>query len=90
MKKVVDGKEVEMTPDEVAARQAEEAEWAARRIPTNDEIDQSALNEALTAEGSVTRAMGDILFGVIKGTIPVTPSLTKQQFVTMLRAKMRT
>lgn len=90
MKKVVNGIEIEMTADEIAVRQAEEAAWAARRIPTNDETDQDELNRALTAEGSVTRALGEIVFGLASGRIPINPSLTKQQFVTMLRAKMRT
>lgn len=88
--KIVDGKIVEMTAEEVTARQAEDAAWAARKIPTNDEIDQDELNRALAAEGSVTRALSEIVFGIAKGTIPVTPSLTKQAFITMLRAKMRT
>lgn len=57
--------------------------------PTVDEIDAAALNLALTQPGTVTRAMGEILFGVIKGTIAVTPSLTKAQFAAMLKAKMR-
>lgn len=90
MKKIVDGVEVEMTPQEVADREAEEAAWAARYIPTIDEIDQDELNRALAAEGSIVRAGLEILFGVIKGTIPVTPALTKAQFVAMLKARMRT
>lgn len=58
--------------------------------PDLNAIDQDALNAALAADGSVLRALAEIVFGIVKGTIPVTPSLTKQQFVTMLKAKMRT
>lgn len=54
------------------------------------QIDTDALNVALVQDGSVVRALAEIVFGIAKGTIPVTPSLTKQAFVTMLRAKMRT
>jgi hypothetical protein len=57
--------------------------------PTLDQMDTASLNDALTAPGTFTRALGEILFGVIKGTIPVTPALTKPQFVAMLKAKMR-
>lgn len=56
---------------------------------TLDQIDIAALNEALTAPGTVTRALGEVVFGIIKGTIPITPSITKQQFVALLKAKMR-
>lgn len=54
------------------------------------QMDLDALNAALAQDGSVVRALAEIVFGIAKGTIPVTPSLTKQAFVTMLRAKMRT
>ena len=90
MRKFLDGIEVEMSAGEIVARQVEEAAWAARRVPTNDETDQEELNRALAAEGNVARALAELLFGVIKGTIPVNPALTKPLFVAMLKAKMRT
>jgi hypothetical protein len=57
---------------------------------TPDQLDTQALNAALTQPGSVTRAMGELLFKVMKGTevIPQ-PSLTKNQFVQKLKALMR-
>lgn len=58
--------------------------------PTPDELDLAELNAIMLAQGSVGRATLEILFGVIKGTIPVTPSLTKSQFKTMVKNMMRT
>lgn len=58
--------------------------------PTLDQIDLRALNEALAAEGSVVRAIAEIQFGMIKGTIPVQPSLTKSAYIALLKARMRT
>lgn len=88
MKKVVNGIEIEMTADEIAVRQAEEAAWAARRIPTNDEIDQDELNRALAAPGSLMRAIAEVQFGMIKGTIPVNPALTPATYKALLASKM--
>lgn len=57
---------------------------------TDSQRDDTALNDALAAEGSVFRALAEIVFGVVKGTIAVTPSLTKAQFIAMLKQRMRT
>lgn len=54
-----------------------------------DADDLAAINAALTQPGTVTRALGEILFGVIKGTIPVQPGLTKPQFVALVKSRMR-
>lgn len=54
-----------------------------------DALDNATLNAILTEPGSVVRAMAEIQFGMIKGTIPVTPSLTKQQYLGMLKQRMR-
>lgn len=91
MIKIVNGEEVEMTDDEVKAREAEEAAWAARRIPTSDEIDQDALNKALAEPGSIVRAMADVMMAEInklrvKGG---DAAYTKAQFVAALKGKMR-
>jgi hypothetical protein len=77
---VITGEEVEL-PD---------AEPSNEPPPDLSKIDTDELNRVLAQEGSVVRALSEIVFGLAKGTITVTPSLTKQAFVTMLRAKMRT
>lgn len=90
MKKIVNGIEVEMTPEEISAREAEEEAWNNRPPPDWDALDTAEINRMLLDDGSVVRAGLEILFGVIKGTIPVTPALTKAQFVAMLKARIRT
>lgn len=90
MKKMINGELVDMTPVEIADRQAEESSWASRHIPTDDEIDQDQLNRALIADGSVTRAFGELLFGVMSGKIPINPTLTQAGFKSLLLARMRT
>lgn len=55
-----------------------------------DQLDQGTLNRMLIEEGSVVRGLAEIVFGVVKGTIPVNPSITKQQFINLLKSKMRT
>lgn len=90
MKKIVNGEEIEMTPAEVAQRQADDAAWAARHIPTNDEIDQDELNRALASEGSIVRAIAELQFRMIKGQIPTTPTLTPAQYRALLKPGMRT
>jgi hypothetical protein len=58
--------------------------------PTIDEIDTKSMNSALTQPGSVTRAMGELLFKIMKGVEPIPQaSLTKNQFVQKLKALMR-
>lgn len=91
MRKAVNGEVVEMTADEIAARQAEEAAWAARPIPTDDEIDQAALNVALVEPGSVVRALGLVMFAEINKLRVKTgdPAYTMLQFTAALKAKMR-
>lgn len=88
MDKVVDGRVVQMTPEEVAARQAEEAAWLNRYIPTPDEANKDKINQALLENGSVVRAGLEVLFGVIKGTIPINPNTTKAQFINLLQSRM--
>lgn len=87
----MNGEEVEMTPAEVTARQAEEDAWNGQSHPTNnDEIDQAELNRAILAEGSVTRAGLELLFGIMSGKIAIDPTLTKPKFITLLKGRMRT
>ena len=84
--KIVNGVVSEMTPEEEAALEAEEQAWRDRRLPTNDELDQDELNRMLAQDGSVVRALAEVLFQVAKVQ---TPTLTKQQFITLLKSKMR-
>lgn len=90
MKKLINGVVVDMTPEEAAERLAEEAAWAARHIPTDSEIDLEEINRALRQEGSLFRAIMEVQFGQIKGTIPVNPNITPVQYWTLLRSRMRT
>lgn len=53
-------------------------------------MDMDALNLVLAQEGSVFRAGMELLFGVMKGTIVVDPTLTPMKFKALLLAKMRT
>ncbi len=85
--KLINGEQIPFTPEEEAARDAEELEWANRHIPTADEIDTDELNRMLTQDGSVVRALAEVLFQVAKVQ---TPTLTKQQFINLLKSKMRT
>jgi hypothetical protein len=94
MDKIVNGEVVEMTPAEVAARLAEEAAWAARHIPTNDEIDIAELNRALAEEGSLMRAVVAVLRSEINivraAVVPALPPRTVAQVTAALKAQMRT
>lgn len=90
MKKIVNGLEVDMTPAEVTARQAEDDAWSQRHIPTPDETDQDEINRTLTMDGSVVRAGLELLFGVMSGKIAIDPNLTKPKFITLLKGRMRT
>lgn len=90
MKKIVNGVEVEMTPAEVTARQAEDDAWNGRHIPTPDETDQDEINRTLTMDGSIVRAGLELLFGVMSGKIAIDPTLTKPKFITLLKGRMRT
>jgi len=85
--KLVNGQRVQFTPEEETARDAEELEWANRHIPTTDEIDTEELNRLLTQDGSVVRAIAEVLFQVAKTQVP---TLTKEQFINNLKSKMRT
>jgi hypothetical protein len=77
--------ETPYTSEEEAA-----ADALAASQPTDDQLDTQALNDALTQPGSVTRAMGELLFKVMKGVEPIPQaSLTKTQFVQKLKALMR-
>lgn len=90
-RKVVNGVEIEFTFAEEADRDAEEAVWANRRIPTDDEIDQEELNRALIMEGSIVRAIVEVMFiEVNKLRIKDGDSeYTRLQFVNALKSKMR-
>jgi len=92
MRKIVNGIEVDMMPAEEAARLAEDAAWEARHIPTLDEIDQDELNRILVAEGSVTRAIMELMLIEINKLRAdhSRPPYTKAQFITALKAQMRT
>lgn len=57
--------------------------------PPTDVVDSSTLNAALTAPGSVVRALGLIVFDMATGKIPVNPNYTMTQYVNLLKAKMR-
>lgn len=85
--KLVNGQVVPYTQEEEDARDAEELAWANRHIPTNDEIDTDELNRMLAQDGSIVRALAEVLFQVAKVQ---TPALTKQQFINLLKSKMRT
>jgi len=85
--KFVNGEQFPFTPEEEAARDAEELAWTNRHTPTNDEIDTDELNRMLTQDGSIVRALAEVLFQVAKVQ---TPTLTKQQFINLLKSKMRT
>lgn len=85
--KLVNGIQVPFTPDEEAARDAEELAWANRHIDTPDEIDTRELNKILTQDGSIVRALAEVLFQVAQVQ---NPALTKQQFINNLKSKMRT
>lgn len=98
MKKVVNGEEVDMTPSEVSARQAEEAAWAARHIPTDAEIDMDELNKALAQPGSVFRGFVLVMLDEINilrarvaalGGGPLPPR-TVDQIKPAMQNKMRT
>lgn len=54
--KLVNGEQVPFTPQEEAARDAEEFAWANRPQPTQAELNLTAVNEALAAPGSIFRA----------------------------------
>jgi hypothetical protein len=84
--KIVNGVVSSLTPEEEAVLEAEEQAWRDRRLPTNDELDQDELNRMLAQDGSVVRALAEVLFQVAKVQ---TPTLTKQQFITLLKSKMR-
>lgn len=92
MDKVVNGVVVQMTPEEVAVRLAEEAAWYSLHPhpPTDDEVDQDTLNRSLAENGSFNRAIAEVLFGVIKGTIPINPNTTKAQYIALLKSRIRT
>ncbi len=84
--KLVNGQQVPFTPEEEAARDAEELEWANRHIPTIDEIDQDTLNRALAEDGSIVRALYEVVFEIAKVQ---DPTLTLQQFRLFVKSKMR-
>ena len=86
--KMVNGEQVQLSAAEEAARDAEEAAW---RLPTDDEIDQAALNAALVEPGSVVRALGLVMFAEINKLRIKTgdAAYTMPQFVAALKAKMR-
>ena len=65
------------------------SDYVAPPPPDLSAIDLAELNRALTEQGSVMRALAEVVFGIAKGTIPVTPSLTKPQFVALLKDRMR-
>ncbi len=86
--KIVNGQQVPFTPEEEAARDEEELAWANRYIPTQDELNQDEINRMLAQPGSLIRAIMEVQFGQIKGTIPVTPSITVDQYKNLLKARM--
>lgn len=53
---MVNGVAIDFTPQEEAARDAEEFAWANRPQPTQAELNLTAVNEALAAPGSIFRA----------------------------------
>lgn len=70
-------------------------QWAEPVQPTIDlsAVDQDTLNVALTAEGSVVRALALVLLQEINTlrskVIPPLPAYTQAQLVSALKAKMR-
>lgn len=67
------------------------APYVAPPVKTNTEIDQEALNEALVAPGSVTRALGLVMFAEINKLRVKSgdPAYTLNQFKAALLAQMR-
>jgi hypothetical protein len=55
-----------------------------------DQLDQETLNRLLADEGSIVRAILEIQFGMIKGTIPINPNITLPIYRALVRSKMRT
>lgn len=57
--------------------------------PTDDELDNQMLNNLLTQQGSVVRAIAEIQFRQLKGLEPVDANLTPAQYRAKLKARMR-
>ena len=65
--------------------------WAVVTKPTTDEMDTSVLNAQLMEPGSVLKAIAEVQFGILKGTITIPqPALTVVQYRNMLKQRMRT
>lgn len=58
--------------------------------PTLDEMDKKLLNQLMMDEGSFARAIAEIQFMQIKGTLPVTTSITAKQYKDLIELHMRT
>jgi hypothetical protein len=76
------------TPAQKAAAQAVVDAFDYNAPDDTDEINQRVLNAALIEPGSVLRAIAEIQFGMIKGTIPVDPTMTLAQYRTLVKSKM--
>ena len=86
--KMVNGERISLSAEEEAARDAEEAAW---RITTDDEIDQDTLNRALVEPGSMVRALGLTMFAEINKLRIKTgnAAYTMPQFIAALKARIR-
>lgn len=60
--------------------------------PTQDEIDTARINRALLEDGSVVRAMNEVMFDMFNEIrlLQGNSVITKQQYVDFLKAKIRT
>lgn len=63
--------------------------WPVQTAKTGTDFDQDALNQELTAPGSVMRGLALYVFRLAKGTIPINSSLTLAQFTSTVRSLMR-
>lgn len=78
------------TPEKLAAYEAFLRANLPPPPPSNDELDNAQLNGLLTQPGSVVRAIAEIQFGIIKGTIAIPQvTLTPLQYRALLKARMR-
>lgn len=62
--------------------------YVAAVVDTNA-MDTATMNAAMLQDGSIIRAIAAVQFDMIKGVLPITPSLTLPQYKALLKAKMR-
>lgn len=96
MKKLVNGVLVDMTPEEEAARVAEDAAETAKPVLTLSEIDLAELNKLLVQDGSVLRGFILLMLDEINilrtrpASSPALQPRTVDQIKPGIQSKMRT